>query len=282
MDTRFIRFIKASVLALGILSGVFPSLAQEVETLELSTGTVHPLLARIGSACLIQLPVEPVATNVGDAQLWMVERTERHVSLKPVNVTAKDTTLAILTRQGTLNFAVHLAPEGMPFTQMVRVTRIVDDSKPLPPVQSGSQETPVDILVREIRVAQNYYALKQVHAKELHDVEQVTHLRETGTVRAGCTLLQVFRFRDTRHLVLHFITENKTAEPLSFDHRQTTVSAGDAFFVPLAVSLGGTSLPPKASAENFIVLDGSNGLSPRNLFDILLVEQPTSIPDETR
>jgi len=258
--------------------------AQEVETLELSTGVVHPITARIGNACLIQLPVEAVATNVGDAQLWMVERAERNVSIKPVNAAVKDTNLSILTRQGTLSFSVHLAPDSEPFTQMVRVTKIVDDSKPLPPTQMGSQETLADIIIHEIRTAQNYYAMKQVNDPELRDVEQITQLRESGTPRCGCTLLQVFRFRNSRHLVLHFITENKTSSPVAFDHRRTTVTVGDTIFAPMAVSLGKNTLPPQSSAENFVVLDGQNGLSPRNNFNILLVETTitTATTHETR
>ncbi|MDD2710100.1 MAG: hypothetical protein PHV34_19120, partial [Verrucomicrobiae bacterium] len=91
-----------------------------------------------------------------------------------------------------------------------------------------------------------------------------------------CTLLQTFRFRDTRHIILHFTTQNRQTVPLSFAHRQTTVNVGDTLFAPVAVSLGSNPLAPKASSENFIVLDGANGLSPRQKFNIFLVTNPSS------
>lgn len=246
------------------------SLAQEVQTIELYTGDIHPLNARLGSACLIQLPVEPVATNVGDPALWLVEKSERLVSIKPTQETARETNLAIVTRQGTLNFMVRPVTAAEPFTQMVRVTRIIDDSKPLPP-QQQSPETFAETVIREIRVAQNYYALKFADSPDLRNVEQWTVLRETGNSNHRCTLLQTFRFRDTRHVILHFITENRTGKPVSFDHRHAAVRLNDTFFVPMAVSLGKATLQPKASAENFIILDGSNGLSHRQPFEILLM-----------
>jgi hypothetical protein len=254
------------------------SSAQEVQTLELATSAVHPLTARLGNACLIQLPAEPLTTNVGDPQMWLVEKAERLVSIKPTHAAVRDTNLAVVTRQGTLNFFVHLAPDTDPFTQMVRITRIVDDSKPLPPAQGPAQDTLADAVIREIRVAQNYYALKQVNAPELRDVEQFTQMRETETRSHRCTLLQTFHFRGTRHIVLHFLMQNRTEAALTFDHRKTIVSIGETLFAPTAVSLGRTTLPPKASAESFIVLDGSNGLSPRQVFEILLPMAPSPSP----
>ncbi len=251
-------------------------MAQEVRTLELSTSVVQPITARLGNASIIQIPIEPVATNVGDPQMWLTEKAEKLVSIKPIQAGARDTNLAIITRQGTLNFSVHLAPDTEPFTQMVRVTRIVDDSKPLSPASSNRSETLAETIVQEIRTAQNYYALKQVNAGELHDVEQFTQMHETDTQNHSCTLLQSFRFRESRHVLLHFITENKSASPVSFDPRRTTVRIGETLFSPMAVSLGRTTLPPKGSAENFIILDGSNGLSPQQKFEILLVETTDS------
>ncbi len=244
--------------------------AQEIQTLELSTGEVHPLTVRIGNACLIQLPVEPIATNVGDPVAWLVEKSERIVSIKPTQETARDTNLAIVTRQGTLSFSVHLASNTEACTQMVRVTKIIDDSRPLPAQVREPQETLADTIIREIRIARNYYALKTVNSPELKGVEQFTQMRETGGKSCACILLQTFRFRDTRHLILHFVTENRSTQAITFDVRKTMVSLGDTFFAPAAVSLGRNPLPPKASAENFIILDGSNGLSPRQLFDISL------------
>lgn len=246
--------------------------AQDVQILELSTSEVHPLIARIGNTCLIQLPVEPIGTNVGDPQMWLVEKSERIVSIKPLQVSARDTNLAVITRQGMLNFLVHLAPDSENFTQTIRVTRIVDDSKPLPSQQSNSQQTLADIIIHEIRVAQNYYALKLAGSPELREVEQFTQLHETGTKTYSCNLLQTFRFRDTRHLILHFVTENKSEVPISFDQCRTIINIGDTLFTPMAVSLGKISLQPKGSAENFIVLDGSNGLSHRQEFNIMLAE----------
>jgi hypothetical protein len=243
--------------------------AQEVQTVELYTSDVHPLNARLGSACLIQLPVEPVATNVGDPAMWLVEKSERLVSIKPLQDTARETNLAIATRQGTVNFSVKPAPATEPFTQMVRVTRIVDDSKPLPPQQPPS-ETLAETVIREIRIAQNYYALKFVGSPDLRNVEQWTIMRRDEARTHALALLQSFRFRDSRHVVLHFITENRTDLPVPFDHRKTVVRLGDTFLVPIAVSLGKATLSPNRSAENFVVLDGSNGLSHRQAFEILL------------
>ncbi len=248
---------------------------QEVQTLELSTGVVHPIAARLGNASIIQVPMEPVATNVGDPQMWLVERAERLVSIKPVQAGARDTNLAVITRQGTLNFSVHLASDTAPFTQMVRITRIADDSKPLPSPASNKWEAPAEIIIREIRIAQNYHALKQVNSPELRDVEQVTQMFESKMLRHSCVLLQSFRFRETRHLVLHFVTENKSTAPLTFDTRQTTAGAGETFFAPLAVSLGNNPIAPNGRSENFLVLDASNGFSPRQKFNIQLVEIST-------
>lgn len=250
--------------------------AQDVQTLELSTSEVHPLTARIANATLIQLPVEPVATNVGDPAAWLVEKSERIVSIKPTQEGARDTNLAIVTRQGTLNFSVHLAPDVEPFTQTVRVTKIMDDSRPMQSQAKETQETLADIIIREIRIAQNYYALKTANAPDLKDVEQFTEMLETGDARCACTLLQAFRFRDTRHLVLHFVTENRSQASITFDHRKTTVSLGETAFVPTAVSLGKSTLAPKSSAENFIILDGTSGLSHRQKFNIMLVESPSA------
>ncbi len=219
--------------------------------------------------------MEPVATNVGDPQMWLVERTERLVSIKPVQVGARDTNLAVITRQGTLNFSVHLVSDNAPFTQMVRVTRIVDDSKPLPPITATHQENPAETIIREIRIAQNYYALKRVNSPSVHDVEQVTQMLEGKTLHHSCILLQTFRFRDSRHLLLHFVTKNHDFAPISFDTRQATVAVGETFFAPLAVSLGNNPMNPNSQSENFIVLDGSNGLSPRQKFDIHLIETST-------
>ncbi len=256
----------ASLLAIPMPSGW----AQEVETLELATSVVHPLTARLGSACLIELPVEPVATNVGDAQMWLIEKAERTVSLKPIQAGARDTTLAILTRQGTLNFAVHLGSASEPFTQNIRVTKILDDSKPWGEPATLAQETAAERMIRELRIAQNYHALKDVRSPELREVESSTQLREEETPTHACSLLQSFRFRDSRHIVLHFILKNKLAMPLFFETRKTTVSVAETLFAPLAVSLGQNPILPGGSSENFIILDGSQGLSPRNAFSILL------------
>jgi hypothetical protein len=278
---RFIRFINlASAICYLSLSAC--AHAQEVQTLELTTSVVHPLTARLGSACLIQLPVEATATNVGDPAMWLVEKQDRLVSIKAQQAIAKDTTLAVVTRQGTISFSVHLAPDSEPFTQMVRVTRIVDDSKPLTASpRAAAPETLANIVIREIRIAQNYYALKMAKSPDLREVEQFTQLRECGNHVHDCTLLQTFRFRDTRHVLLHFVTRNQTENPMAFAHRQTTVRVGDTIFAPVAISLGSNPLSPKASAENFIILNGANGLSPRQKFDIdLVVEaQPATSAD---
>jgi hypothetical protein len=214
--------------------------------------------------------------------MWLVEKQDRLVSIKAQQAIAKDTTLAVVTRQGTISFSVHLAPDSEPFTQMVRVTRIVDDSKPLTASpRAAAPETLANIVIREIRIAQNYYALKMAKSPDLREVEQFTQLRECGNHVHDCTLLQTFRFRDTRHVLLHFVTRNQTENPMAFAHRQTTVRVGDTIFAPVAISLGSNPLSPKASAENFIILNGANGLSPRQKFDIdLVVEaQPATSAD---
>lgn len=253
--------------------------AQEVQTIELYTSQVQLLNARLGNACLIQLPVEPIATNVGDPTTWLVEKSERLVSIKPIQEMARDTNLAIVTRQGTVSFSIRLGSQSEPFTQMTRITKIVDDSKPLPPQSPVTNETLAETIIREMRIAQNYYALKTANSPELRNVDQWTLMRETERKTYRCTVLQTFRFRDTRHAVLHFITENQGETPLAFDARKTTVNLGDTLFAPVAVSFGQSTLAPKRSAEHFIVLDGANGLSHRQEFNILLVvvEQPPAI-----
>jgi hypothetical protein len=268
--------------------------AQEVQTVELYTSDVHPLNARLGSACLVQLPVEPVATNVGDPAMWLVEKSEKLVSIKPVQDAALETNLAIVTRQGTLNFSVRPVPAAESFTQMVRVTKIIDDSKPFPP-QSQPPESFAETVIREIRVAQNYYALKFAGSPELRNVEQWTVMRGDEATTHSITFLQTFRFRDSRHVLLHFLTVNRTEAAVSFAPRKTIVRLGDTFFAPVAVSLGRTTLPPGRSAENFVILDGASGLSHRQEFEIFLpatsspilsnacppsagIERPASIP----
>lgn len=251
--------------------------AQEVQTLELATRDVHPLAVRLGNAAVIQLPVEPVATHIGDPAMWLVEKTERLVSIKPLQAGARDTNLALVTRQGTLSFSVHLAGENEPFTPMIRVTRILDDSKPLPPVPVSLPESLAFTVIQEIRIAQNYSALKQAGAPEVREVEFFFQMFTRTTKSYACTLLQSFRFRDTRHLVLHFLMENRGDEPLTFDHRRALVRVGETFFAPLAVSLGRNPLPPQAMSENFLFLDGSTGLSPRQAFEILLTATEPSL-----
>ena len=256
----------------GSLLTAFP---QEVQTLDLATRDIHPLAVRLGNAAVIQLPVEPVATHVGDPTMWLVEKTERLVSIKPIQTGARDTNLALVTRQGTLSFSVHLAGENEPFTPMIRVTRILDDSKPLPPVSSSLPESLAATVIREIRIAQNYSALKQAGAPEIREVEFFFQMFIRATKSHACTLLQSFRFRDTHHLVLHFLMENRGDEPLTFDPRRTLVRVGETFFAPLAVSLGQNPLPAKGMSENFLLLDGSTGLSPRQAFEILLPANPS-------
>lgn len=257
--------------ALVLLVFCIPAIAQEVETVELTTSTVHPIHARIGNASLIQLPVEAIATNVGDPGTWMVEKLGKIVSVKQKSEAARDTTLAVVTREGTLNFAVHVAGVNEAFTQTIRITKVYDDSKPLQAATTNtSSETLSDVIIREIRIAQNYYALKQVNSKELQNLDQSTQMREIGNDVLSCYLLQTFRFRDTRHIILHFVTQNKVSQTLSFDQRRTTVSVADTLFAPVAVSLGRSSLEPSASAENFIVLNGDNGLSPFQKFNIFV------------
>ena len=249
--------------------------SQDVQTFELFTSEVHPLFAKIGNACLIQLPFEPIATNVGDPMMWMVEKIERTVSVKPISEGARDTNLAIVTRGGTLNFSIRLVPDTEPYTQMIRITKVIDDSSVLPKEEQRSSETLADIIIQEIRIAQNYYALKTVNSPDLKNVEQFIQMHDSGNKNHHCVLLQSFRFRDTRHILLHFITENNGEKPLTFDQRRTTVSIGDTLFAPIAVSLGKTTLEPHghgSSAENFLVLDGGSGLSPHQKFNILLPE----------
>ncbi|MDD2709087.1 MAG: hypothetical protein PHV34_13965 [Verrucomicrobiae bacterium] len=251
--------------------------AQEVQTVELYTSQVHPLNARLGCACIIQLPAEPIATNVGDPALWLAEKAERLVSIKPTQDNARDTTLAIVTRAGTINFAVHFAAQTEPFTPMVRVAKIIDDSKPLPFQSATAPETPAEIFTREIRISQNFHALQTVNSPDLRNVEHWTLMREIQNKTQHCTILQTFRFRDTRHVVLHFLTQNRSKTPLAFDIRRITVSLGETLFNPIAASLGSPTLPPKRSSENFVVLDGSNGLSHRQDFEIFLAEiQPAN------
>jgi hypothetical protein len=274
MAMRSSVFTKRISLLLLLLSTL--GRAQEIQTIDLATSEVHPITAKVGNTCMIQLPVEAIATNVGDPVSWFVEKTERIVSIKPVQEGIRDTNLAIVTRQGVLNFSIHLAGSDERFTQSVRITKIVDDSKPLTLPSTQAQETLADTIIREIRIAQNYYALKSVHSREIANVEQKTHVREMGNSSYGCALLQSFRFPDTRHVVLHFITENKTELPITFDRRKTVVNIGDTFFAPIAVSLGNATLQPKRSSENFIILDGSNGLSPHQHFNIILSETSQS------
>ncbi|MDD2709228.1 MAG: TrbG/VirB9 family P-type conjugative transfer protein [Verrucomicrobiae bacterium] len=246
--------------------------AQEVQTVDLYTSQIHPLNARLGCACIIQLPVEPIATNVGDPVLWLVEKAERLVSIKPTQDNARDTTLAIVTRSGTINFAVHFAAQMEPFTPMVRVTKIIDDSKPLPFQPATAQETLAEIFTREIRIVQNFHALQMVNSPDLRNLEHWTLMYETQNKTQHCTLLQTFRFRDTRHVILHFLTQNRAKTPLAFDVRHTTVSLGETLFNPIAISLGNSTLPPKRTSENFVILDGSNGLSHRQNFEIFPTE----------
>ena len=259
-----------------------PLQSQEIQTLELATHDVHPLAVRLGNAAVIQLPVEPIGTHVGDPAMWLVEKTEKLVSIKPVQSGARDTNLALVTRQGALSFSVHLAGENEPFTPMVRVTRILDDSKPLPPVPTTAPESLASAVIREIRLTQNYAALKQVGAPDVREVEFFFQMSTRTTKSHACTLLQSFRFRDTRHVVLHFLTENRQETSLEFDSRHSLVRVGEVFFAPLAVSLGRNPLPPKGTSENFLVLDGSAGLSPRQAFEILLPIHGSPIAIQTR
>lgn len=253
--------------------------SQDVQTFEVFTSEVHPLFAKLGNACLVQLPMEPIATNVGDPAMWLVEKIERTVSIKPINEGAHDTNLAIVTRGGTLNFSIHLVADTEPYTQMIRITKVTDDSKPLPREEQHSSETLADTIIREIRIAQNYYALKTVNSPDLKNVEQFIQMHDSGNKNHHCVLLHSFRFRDTRHIILHFITENKGDNRITFDQRRTVVSIGDTLFAPIAVSLGKTTLECRghgSSAENFLILDGDSGLSPRQKFNILLPEIPNT------
>ena len=271
MDTSLQTLVKSLLILLAVFA---PALhAQEVQTLELATSTVHPINARLGTASLIQVPLEIIATNVGDPASWLVEKTERLVSIKPTQVGAQETNLAIVTRQGTLSFAVKMAGEKKPFTQIVRIIKIIDDSKPLPPLAQAAQESLSEIIIRELKTVQNYHALKTVNASEIKEVEQFTVLDEEEIGSHRITLLETFRFRDSRHLVLHFIVENKSDTAISFDHRKIVVALGQTLLSPVAVSLGCANLYPGRRSENFIVLDGSNGLSHRQIFKILLVER---------
>ena len=269
----FVRYILCFFMFYHFLSTF--GYSQDVQTFELFTSEVHPLFAKLGNACLIQLPFEPIATNVGDPAMWLVEKIDRTVSVKPINEGARDTNLAIVTRSGTLNFSIHLVADTEPYTQMIRITKVIDDSKPLPKEEEHIQETLADTIIREIRIAQNYYALKTVNSPDLKNVEQFIQMHDSGNKNHHCVLLQSFRFRDTRHILLHFITENKGDTRITFDQRRTTVSIGITIFTPIAVSLGKTTLERRghgSSAENFLVLDGDNGLSPHQKFNILLPE----------
>ncbi|MDD2710101.1 MAG: TrbG/VirB9 family P-type conjugative transfer protein, partial [Verrucomicrobiae bacterium] len=194
--TTFISFCLAA----------FCAHAQEVQTFDMPTGVVHPINARLGSASLIQLPVEPLATNIGDPEMWKVEKADKLVSIKPVQAGIRDTSLAIVTRQGTLNFALHLAPDSEQFTQMARITKILDDAKPAAPLsQSAGQETLADVIIREIRIAQNFYALSSVNSPDLRDVEQFTQLI---TLAPFCK-----PSGSGTHAISSFISPPKTARP---------------------------------------------------------------------
>lgn len=247
------------------------SQAGEVETIDFSLEKSYPITAKTGNSSLIQLPMEPLATNVGDPSSWLVEKMEKVVSIKPIQKDAPDTNLAILTRQGTLNFSVRLANETESCTHMVRVSQIVDAHQTLPPNQAQA-ETLANVVIREIRIAQNFYALKQVDSPEIKEIEHLVQAQTSRDEKHSCTLLQTFRFKDARHVLLHFITENTSDKPIHFDCRRTLVLAGDTVFVPLSVSLGKNTLNPKSSVESFIVLNGGSGLRLTNSFKVVLFE----------
>ncbi len=276
MATEFKSFTKPGLLA-GLCLAFFAAgvaSGQEVITTEMTTSEVRTLMARVQHATLIQLPVEPLATSVGDPSQWLVEKQDRWVSIKPIVQGPSETTLGIITRIGTLNFIIKpVVGDGQAFTQNLRVTAIQDDSKPLPPVQTSHAEggeNRAAIFIREIRVAQNYFALLQTRSPMTKNVQHHVLLKDTSTPDLKVSLLQTFRFLDTRDILLHFTIKNISKEALNISSRETTVSLQKTIFAPKAVSLGATEIPPGRSTENFIVLDGTLGLNPNQPFEINL------------
>ncbi len=272
MATEFKPFIKRWLLA-GLLVAAATARGQEVITTEMTTSEVRTLMARVQHATLIQLPVEPLATCVGDPSQWLIEKQDRWVSIKPIVQGPNETTLGIITRIGTLNFIIKPVGDSQAFTQNFRVTAIQDDSKPLPPAQTSRAddgENRADIFIREIRIAQNYFALLQTQSPMTKNVQHHVLLRDTSTPDLKVSLLQTFRFLDTRDVLLHFTIKNISKETVRLSSRETTVSLQKTIFAPKSVSLGATQIPPGRSTENFIILDGTLGLNPNQPFEINL------------
>lgn len=273
MATEFKSFTKPGLLLAGLFFASHVVLGQEVITTEMTTSEVRTIMARVQHATLIQLPVEPLATSVGDPSQWLVEKQDRWVSIKPIVQGASETNLGVITRVGTLNFIIKPVGDSQAFTQNLRVTAIQDDSKPLPPIQATSAdsgENRMDSFVHEIRVAQNYFALLQTHSPMAKNVQQHILLKDTSTPALKVSLLQTFRFLDTRDVLLHFTAKNISKQTVFLSIGETTVFLQHTIFAPKAVSLGSTQIPPGRSTENFVVLDGSLGLNPNQPFEINL------------
>jgi hypothetical protein len=262
---KFILLIAILLLLVLILR----ARAQEIKTMDLSTEDNYPLTVRLGSACLIELPTEPITTSVGDPAMWYIETNGNFVSVKPIQKEARDTSLAIVTRAGTVNFSLSVVPDSQPFTQGIRVNRITSRSR-LPAGRQPPSESLAEVLIREIKVAKNWYGYKTANRPEVQRVQEVKILSEREEEHCRVITLQAFRFQETGHVLLHFLTENTGKEFIAIDHRKTVVTVGEVPFIPISVSLGKQVLRPGASAQNFLVLNGGNGLSLKNDFKIHL------------